>query len=1092
MSDPGTHPDRLVRRAARRIFWAAVLVRSAGWAALVLGVWLALLWADHLLGLPAGLRLPLALAGFIVPLVLLARLFRGLRPHGREHTAVALERVFGIPDNVLINTLQFENRAMDEQERAFAKRTIRDCRRRMPSLRLAQLWDGARLRRRGGLGALLLACWAAYLALYPRQALNAATRYVRPMADRPPAGAAMIDVRPSGTVTVPEGEPLEITARLTGGRLRSAPVAVWSEGTERVPPERDAGEQVMLTASADATHTFTHTFSSVTRPFSFRVFAGRTWSPAVLVRVRRRSRITESWTGISPPGYTGRDPYRIPGPPAPITALPGSGIRVGLRCDPPAREVSWMAGGETNAMQRDEGEWTIETGMRGGGLYRIEARQEGTERAIVLAEGEFVPESDRRPRAAFDTSDRNRLLAPGAELELPVRAEDDYGLRSVSVTVRDAENGDATATVKDWTYIGPPGREGEVREVMAVTLDPGRFEFGRAYIFEARARDWNPAGEETVSKPVVVRVQSPDDYRIDPDDPLAPAFEKLRDTLAAQKKSLALTRNLRLHLDEAVEKDNLDEHRAAVRGPQQAARSSGAEALELFVEQEKEGEAYALRLGPLVNGEMAWVLEALDEPPGSGIAAAGTWSARIEDRQQYILAELIALLGKLADRDLVRSEEGPEDGVLAPMALDDAARDLKNDLDDFLDAQERIIDQTRTLADRGPEDLTDEEEEILGALAREEAEWAEFFHEKLTDFSKLPEQDFADSSLSQELVEIYHEVKLAAAELYEKKIELAVPTEQAGAEQAEELVHNLEKWLQDTPDYMKWVMEDVPEMPDIPLAELPAELEDIVGELFDTQESMTEDIEDISSAWAGSIDKGAGWTAMDGPISSMGAKGITGSLLPNSSEIGGRSGEGRTGRSHGQMVEETAVGKGGRKTPTRLTPSPFEQGSVDDQSTEDPGGATGGGKVAGYGSEGLRGPAPDTMPDKLPRLISKQTRIRQEAEALALKLRRYNLPSGDLESSIRAMRAVEDAAQRGRGLALRQAHTRALDSLRGAERSLNTETGLQREQTHLPEWMREEILSGYRETLPRGYETLIAEYFRVLAGGTRADEPGAE
>jgi len=42
---------------------------------------------------------------------------------------------------------------------------------------------------------------------------------------------------------------------------------------------------------------------------------------------------------------------------------------------------------------------------------------------------------------------------------------------------------------------------------------------------------------------------------------------------------------------------------------------------------------------------------------------------------------------------------------------------------------------------------------------------------------------------------------------------------------------------------------------------------------------------------------------------------VTGNRLPNKSEIGGRSGEGRQGKSSGEFVGDEAVGKGGRKTP---------------------------------------------------------------------------------------------------------------------------------------------------------------------------------
>lgn len=51
----------------------------------------------------------------------------------------------------------------------------------------------------------------------------------------------------------------------------------------------------------------------------------------------------------------------------------------------------------------------------------------------------------------------------------------------------------------------------------------------------------------------------------------------------------------------------------------------------------------------------------------------------------------------------------------------DFANDLKTDLDEFKDVQEKIIDQNKTLLNEGPEDLTLDEEEVLGEMAREEA-----------------------------------------------------------------------------------------------------------------------------------------------------------------------------------------------------------------------------------------------------------------------------------------------------------------------------------------------------------------------------------
>ena len=142
------------------------------------------------------------------------------------------------------------------------------------------------------------------------------------------------------------------------------------------------------------------------------------------------------------------------------------------------------------------------------------------------------------------------------------------------------------------------------------------------------------------------------------------------------------------------------------------------------------------------------------------------------------------------------------------------------------------------------------------------------------------------------------------------------------------------------------------------MAELPGELEDLIGELLEEEEDLFDEMEDVSSSAADSLDKGAGWDVMDGPISNMSAKGATGNRLPNTSEIGGRAGEGRSGKSSGEFVSEEAVGKGGRKTPSRLTPDPYMKGQVKDHSRDPTGGASGGGKESGQGGEGLEGPVP--------------------------------------------------------------------------------------------------------------------------------------
>ncbi len=1078
------HVAGAVHQAARHLRASAVTVRLARWTAVSLGWWLAVFVLDNLLRLPSGLRFPLAAAGAALFPAAAWAFARGARRRPPEAVAVALEGRFAIPHNLLVNALQFERHPVRREQQPFADRTLSACRSVLPRVRVERLWDRRRLGRWGGGAVACLALWAAYLGLFPRYAANAASRFARPMADRPPVGAYAVTVVPSSDVVIMEGEDLTVRAAVRGGpagRSAPPPAVGWREGVARLDPDDRGMERALMGGEGGQPGIHAYTFARVRRPFTFRVFAGDAYSAAVSVAVRPRPAVTGSSAEIRPPAYTGLGPVLRPGPPAALGGLSGSVARIVLRIEPPVAEAWWTENGRrTPLAAAEQGAWTVETPLAEPGGYEIAVRREGVPKDLVIARGDLVIDTDRAPQVDFTTEDRNRLVSAGEDLRIDLEGTDDFGLRAMEVTAR-LPDGDG-APLKSWVYLGPPGPKGPAREGFVLRVDPARFEPGRTYLVEALAADFAPAGRVGRSRPLVLRVKSPEDYTLPPGDPLDAAFERLRLTIGEQQKALGLTAHLALHLDEARAREAVGGHAGAMTRQQRLALEAGGAALGLFRRAE-EGGTWAARLTPLVEGEMPWVLADLSKLAADPAAAQPGRVAGVRERQAFVLARLLELLGRVADERRLAAAAAarfaPDEPL--PVTRETAGTELRDELEAFAKDQEKILAASRTLADRGPADLTEEEQEILGELAREEAAWAGFFEEKLTDFSKLPNQDFADGSLAQELNEVYQEVQLAAAELYAKNVELAVPHEQSGLESAEELVQNLEKWLSDVPDNLKWMMEEPLAPPDIPMAELPAELEDIAGELLDSEEAMSDEVEDVTSSWMDSIDKGAGWTATDGPISSMSAKGITGNLLPNQQEIGGRSGEGRTGRSHGQMVEDAAEGKDGRRTPTRLTPGPFEPGSVEDASTGDPGGATGGGKLSGYSEAGLRGPAP-APPADAPRLLEPQARIRQEAEALALKLRAYRLSSGDMESAASAMTALEAAARRGDGPGVRQAFHRALDALKDAGRTLRTEKGLQMERAQLPGWVRDEILAGYREGMPRGYEDIVSAYFRSLAG----------
>jgi hypothetical protein len=166
-----------------------------------------------------------------------------------------------------------------------------------------------------------------------------------------------------------------------------------------------------------------------------------------------------------------------------------------------------------------------------------------------------------------------------------------------------------------------------------------------------------------------------------------------------------------------------------------------------------------------------------------------------------------------------------------------------------------------------------------------------------------------------------------------------------------------------------------------------------------------------------------------------------------------------------------------------LDPEPFEQGSVKDSAKNDPGGATGGGKLSGFGAEGLRGPAPPSSNEQMPRLADQQAKIRQQAEALAIQLRRYQLSGGELETSVNAMTRLEQAARKQDGLGVRRAFSQAVSGLNAARDTLTSQIAVRREHDPLPPSVRDQMRAGIQDGVPKGYEEMVAEYYRALAEG---------
>ena len=401
---------------------------------------------------------------------------------------------------------------------------------------------------------------------------------------------------------------------------------------------------------------------------------------------------------------------------------------------------------------------------------------------------------------------------------------------------------------------------------------------------------------------------------------------------------------------------------------------------------------------------------------------------------------------------------------------------LKKQLDKFIESQKSIIetakrlDKAKNLADR----------QDLKSLAGSEKKWAETFEKMVDDLGRIGKQTKGKFTLADELVEMVSHVQSAEAGMKKPPVTIAVTEAETGLELAKEITTNIEKWLSEYPDNIKWEMAEPSKNYDVPEAKLPGELEDMIGDLIEKEEDMKNEIEDVTSSWMDSLDKGAGWGVSDGPISNMSAKGITGNLMPNQQEIGGRSGEGRTGRSYGEMVGKTAVGKGGRKTPARVTPDNLEPGEIQDVSGENSLGPTGGGKASGLGPEGLRGQVQD-LSFSYNILAGEQKKLVERAESLARSMQVLNVYNPQLEKAISAMKEFHVQLTGGRYVNLLAANNVILSNLKEARNTITKNSVIKIENDENISKKKGDSAGIWEEKIPEGYETVVREYYKKIS-----------
>lgn len=1057
---------RQVRHVKRR--WQATLIAEGilYTAAVLLGVLLVSFVTDNVFHLVAPLR-ALALlavigAGTTAFVVRVVR--RALRPISDDRAALQIETYYPELENRLINSIQLGR--SDRYQNALTNVVLAQTEDRIHQTPLERSISGARVSRYALLLVAAVLAGVAYFVSFPSYFRNAAARMVT-FEDAPlPITRTLLTVGP-GDVSIYRGDDVEVTAVPAGERIiDKVSVEVHFDGERRLDTMEFNGRA------------FVFIIPNVQRDGQYRVLADDFKSPWYTITTKTPLEVERLDLVLTHPDY-----LRLERP----ELLEGFGSRTAVIKDTSVRLVvhtNRAAARGTLALDSLERPLVEESVQQFAADFVLK-QDVALSVSLTDAQGMALRRPvTRRIVCLLDEAPEARLLEPEVDFEGPpdtvltllAKGSDDVGLDSIALLLdKGAGANAAPVELKRWTYNAGPNESYDGLKRMAIES----YEFhvnehlqvGDTASVAVLVRDLK--ANETTSARIRLKVVSPGEAERIAAEQKEAVYAKLRAILEKQKQARTDMAAL------ASDLGNLD----AIRTRQFEVHDESGTLVELIGTFNTGAyDHVATALTALRANEMVDVVKAIDAFAAN---ANVTTKTAVLDVQDVIIAKLEALFG--VQEEAKKPEQTPEEQKQPNEQNAEKTKlfkELKEVLDAFLDEQRRVIEALENLKHTKPEDYTDAQLKLQEQLKTIEDQWSKFLQEKSTELDKVPEQVFSDPTLLKELRSIYEEVDLAADELSKPGVDIKVTEEQVreGLELASELTHELEKWLTAESDKIKWDLEEPSEPYDVPYAELPEELEDIVGDLIREEEELAEDMEDVSSSWMDSIDAGAGWDAMDGPISNMSAKGVTGNVLPNTTEIGGRSGEGRQGKSHGEFVSDTAVGKGGRRTPTRNTNDPYENATVNDQMEQATGGATGGGKRSGAGGEGLPGHVPPDLQVEMARLNGKQADLIVKGERIMHDLAKLNYNADKLREVLDLMRTLNYRMQGYRYTDLVGAHKEIVEGLKTSRELLRHEVRARREEeAAVPPKVRRLLNDTMETEFPDLYGDLLREYYKAIS-----------
>ncbi|HUU10287.1 MAG TPA: hypothetical protein VM431_07070 [Phycisphaerae bacterium] len=979
-------------------------------------------------------------------------------PHTDDYFAALMEKRLPSLGNRLINALQL-GREDEPQAPRLVEAIVADGIRVVDDVDPGRTVSGPGLARGAVSLAAALLVAVAYVLWAGPAAETHLMRVLLPGADIAPFTwtRLAVDVEPGDRLL--EGSPLTVRAT-TAGRLPDEALLHWTDAADR---------RRLLRLEAEGGGKFAHTFPALDTALEFYVTAGDAESPRFRVAVDRRPRIEAMSVVYTYPAYAELPERTVDDFDGHLHGLPGTQARLTLRANKPMKRLALAMsdGPQVVAAPADtEGlVWTIPLTLQRAGTYRLHLGDTQGYELEVPATYTVTLQVDGPPAVAFARPGRDLQRMPEGKVDFLVVAQDDLGLGPVTMVGR--TNGAEPKALQAWPSEGAAARRVDLplaRTVAELGLKGGdRLQYWA--VAEDR-RPGTPGRAETRKFHLLV---------LTPEQGAALLERQLADYAKVITELIRLQRLNRSESAEAKPAGPLVDRQSLIR--RQTQQLADVMQRSAFPAQTIVDALRELAAGPMaqVIGLLESYRDAVALEEGKGFARQ---SLPVQDQIVEALEELLLRLNrteqvrrymkKLKDGDPVKHGEVKD--VLAKVA---------DDLDKFLNDVKEIEEKYEKLPKRrDDEEVTGEGLPEVEAIEHRLDRWKKWFKDSVDAITKLPDGFVADAFLSENVSTIFEEIEKQARP---PTVEIATPVEEGAKALAEEVAEDLEMWMPDIGDNLRWVMEDPIEGTfDVPEAKLPSSLQDMIGDLIEDLEDFDEEADDVTGAWGGNMQ--VGWGIADGPISSYAALGKTGNQLPNASEMGGRSGSGRRGRATGQMVGAESRGLEGRPTPARLTNERYEAGTPKADKQLDPRGATGGGKKTGGGRRGLQGGTPPDFVSDMERLAKNQALLREKAQKVARELEFGGRPLGGVQRAIELMKGVEGDLRDLRYDDAARKRKMAVEALREAASQVDQAVNLSLQKApHLSPELRDRINAGAQQALPEGFEDIVGAYYKALS-----------